>query len=207
MSFTVPDASFPPVSNSQLPLSFMASFFALAIDKFPKGEDGNTRWPLSYICGLICKFYYKCKLEDSVRQIILTVVYIVGISFAVSIPFILFALALELLKNGWSQFRHFWVKMLILLPLHLLSRLPSVLGSLGDNWWDTVADSANSHDKFSEDRLRQLVHGDDEEFRVLDDDIMHLFGKRIRRFMEAGRLGASPEDSDNSDDLAESEDK
>jgi hypothetical protein len=178
----------------------MASFFALAIDKFPKNEDGSTSWPLKYICGLICKF---TKITWGFPMVNIDC-RLVGISFAVSIPFILFAFALDSLKNGWSQVRHFWVKILILPLLHLLSRLPSALGYIGDEWWDTVAYSATSHDKFSEDRLRQLVRGDDEEYRALDDEMMHLFGKRIRRFIEAGRLGASPEDSDDS---SESEDE
>jgi hypothetical protein len=41
--------------DPQLPLSFMASFFALGIDAFPQDAEGNTSWPLSYVSGLLCK--------------------------------------------------------------------------------------------------------------------------------------------------------
>lgn len=45
------------LTSPQLPLSFMASFFALGVQQFPRDpKSGNTSWPLRYICGLLCKF-------------------------------------------------------------------------------------------------------------------------------------------------------
>ncbi|KAM0817303.1 hypothetical protein AB5N19_03108 [Seiridium cardinale] len=59
---------FTAVTVIFLPLSFMASFFALDIDKFPKNEDGDTNWPLGLVVGIL---YYDLlpKLEYKVREL------------------------------------------------------------------------------------------------------------------------------------------
>ena len=36
-----------------LPLSFMASFFALDIKEFPADENGQTNWPLRRVCAYL----------------------------------------------------------------------------------------------------------------------------------------------------------
>ncbi|KAK6083985.1 hypothetical protein SCUP515_01681 [Seiridium cupressi] len=51
---------FTAVTIIFLPLSFMASFFALDIDKFPKDDDGDTNWPL----GLV---RYNPKFEQNIE--------------------------------------------------------------------------------------------------------------------------------------------
>ncbi|KAH8647039.1 hypothetical protein BGZ60DRAFT_230105 [Tricladium varicosporioides] len=38
-----------------MPLSFLASFFALNIDKFPRSTGGSTEFSLTWVAGLICK--------------------------------------------------------------------------------------------------------------------------------------------------------
>ncbi|KAH7395253.1 hypothetical protein DE146DRAFT_102053 [Phaeosphaeria sp. MPI-PUGE-AT-0046c] len=66
-----------------LPLSFMSSFFAIGVDKFPKDpETGDTNWPLKTVCG-----------------------YIFGISLAVSVPFILITFNVYGVRpdDGWRR--------------------------------------------------------------------------------------------------------
>ena len=40
----------------QMPLSFLASFFALNVDRFPRSLDGGVEFGLPWVAGLICKF-------------------------------------------------------------------------------------------------------------------------------------------------------
>ncbi|KAH8895650.1 hypothetical protein GQ53DRAFT_803904 [Thozetella sp. PMI_491] len=71
-----------------LPLSFMASFFALSVEQYPKDtESGNVNWPLGQLSGLLF-----------------------GISLAVSIPFVVGALYVEELKGGWASAWHRWIE-------------------------------------------------------------------------------------------------
>jgi len=35
----------------------MASFFALEIAQFPKDNNGNTKWPLGRVSGLLCESF------------------------------------------------------------------------------------------------------------------------------------------------------
>lgn len=84
-----------------LPLSFMASLFALGIAQFPKDKtSGNTNWQLHYVCGLLF-----------------------GISFAVSIPFILLAFNITWFTAQWNQMRHVWLKMVFIVMLKLEERI------------------------------------------------------------------------------------
>jgi len=72
-----------------LPLSFMASFFALDIAEFPADDAGQTNWPLRRVCALLF-----------------------GISFAVIIPFITLAFASE-----WVLGKFLWIKYRCLFPV------------------------------------------------------------------------------------------
>jgi hypothetical protein len=38
-----------------MPLSFLASFFALNVDGFPRSVDGGVEFGLPWVAGLICK--------------------------------------------------------------------------------------------------------------------------------------------------------
>jgi hypothetical protein len=167
----------------------MASFFALAIDKFPKNADGNISWPLNYICGLLCK----CRAGPLEVDTVNSDSHPVGISFAVSIPFIMFAFLIKFLRNGWIQFRYFWVKILVLPVLHLLSRVPR-LYHVCDRLWNRVANSTGNYDPDFESRVKRLLGQDDLESVGLDEDMRYLFSKRIRHFLDSGRLGGLQED-------------
>jgi hypothetical protein len=59
-----------------LPLSFIASFFAINIEEFPH-DNGSTNLPLSYVLK-----------------------YIFGIGFSISIPLILLALSVDDIRHG-----------------------------------------------------------------------------------------------------------
>jgi Mg2+ and Co2+ transporter CorA len=59
-----------------LPLSFIAAFFAINIEEFPRNSDGSTNLPLGYVSK-----------------------YMFGIGFAVSIPLIVIALVLDDIKD------------------------------------------------------------------------------------------------------------
>ncbi|KAK0636122.1 hypothetical protein B0T17DRAFT_69023 [Bombardia bombarda] len=163
-----------------LPLSFMSSFFAISVDKFPKDADGDTNWPLSYVCALVF-----------------------GISFAVSIPFILIALLFETLRNVWLQIRHFWMKVLVLPIIHLLSRVP-FLYNIGHRWWKGLESSAQKHHPNNKSRIKKLLERDrdDLDAEMPDKDtILHvMFGKQLRRYDRAAKLDGSSEDtSDDSE--------
>ncbi|KAH8766931.1 hypothetical protein F5882DRAFT_510319 [Hyaloscypha sp. PMI_1271] len=80
-----------------LPLSFMASFFALAIAQFPKDHSGNTSWPLKYVSGLLF-----------------------GISFGVSLPFIFLAFNIRWVTTPWNYLRHIGIKVLVIILLRPL---------------------------------------------------------------------------------------
>lgn len=166
----------------------MASFFALAIDKFPKDADGNTSWPLNYICGLLCK----CRAGPLEVDTVNSDSHPVGISFAVSIPFIMFAFLINPFRNGWIRFRYFWVNILVLPVLHLLSRVPILYG-VCDNLWDRAADSTDKYDPDYESRVRKLF-GQDALDREPDEDMYYLFDKRMRHFIYSGRFGGLQED-------------
>lgn len=67
---------FTTVTIIFLPLSFMASFFAINIDRFPSDKSGQTNWPFKQLCG-----------------------YLFGLSFAVSALLIVFGFTM----NNWTQ--------------------------------------------------------------------------------------------------------
>lgn len=69
-----------------LPLSFMASFFALEIRELPSDATGQTNWPLHRVCA-----------------------YLFGISFAVIIPFIALAFASELVYTACHVAEERWL--------------------------------------------------------------------------------------------------
>lgn len=69
-----------------LPLSFMASFFALNVREFPANESGQTSWPLHRVCA-----------------------YLFGISFAVIVPFIALAFASEVVYTACHVVEEDWL--------------------------------------------------------------------------------------------------
>jgi hypothetical protein len=81
-----------------LPLSFMASFFALDIKEFPADENGQTNWPLHRVCA-----------------------YLFGVSFAVIIPFIALAFASELVYTTCHIIEENWLIPRAINILRLLS--------------------------------------------------------------------------------------
>ena len=88
----------------QLPLSFLASFFALDVQQFPKDASGSISWQLGHVSG------YLCKHPDSVFLLFFvsdTHEPTVGLSIAASTPFIILAFSvnpgsLALLKNTFK---------------------------------------------------------------------------------------------------------
>lgn len=55
-------------NRSQLPLSFMSSFFAIGVDEFPHNQDsGEVSWPLGVVAAWLCKFY--CLVVPSLSQL------------------------------------------------------------------------------------------------------------------------------------------
>lgn len=78
----------------------MASFFALGISIFPK-QDGENNFELSWVSGILCK---SCHLVDA--SITVSDMNIVGVSFAVSVPFIIIALKIDFVANVWSKSKH-----------------------------------------------------------------------------------------------------
>jgi hypothetical protein len=142
--------------SKQLPLSFMGAFFALAVDQFPKDPDsGNTSWPLSYICGLICKYRLSIGDGDCVSDH-----QLVGISLAVSIPFILVAVYLELLINIWKKLRYVWIKRLAILILNKLQYL-SLFGieDVLRIWVLRIHNSQLKYSLYKENIKKQLNQG------------------------------------------------
>jgi hypothetical protein len=84
-----------------LPLSFCASFFALNISEFPADERGQTNWPIRRLCA-----------------------YLFGISFAVIIPFIALAFAMESALAAYYRFDKNWMIPFTIGLLNTLSWLP-----------------------------------------------------------------------------------
>ncbi|KAF2095135.1 hypothetical protein NA57DRAFT_79621 [Rhizodiscina lignyota] len=83
-----------------LPLSFMASFFALNVDKFPQDDKGNTNWPLHMVCA-----------------------YIFGLSLAISVPFIIAAWNTRCLDTIFRFLLAKWILPFGLFLIDLLSSL------------------------------------------------------------------------------------
>jgi hypothetical protein len=108
----------------------MASFFALAIAQFPKDSSGNTRWPLKYVSGLLCRLILlavqsKPEIDCS----------IVGISFGVSLPFIFLAFNIRWVTTPWNYFRYIGIKVLLIILLKPLRNSKSLRVWLkGHNW-------------------------------------------------------------------------
>ncbi|KAE8144480.1 ankyrin repeat-containing domain protein [Aspergillus avenaceus] len=76
---------FTVVTTVFLPMSFIVSFFSINIKEFAHGPDGDEQLPLSYVVG-----------------------YTLGIGFAISIPLILIALAVDDISDGCQDAtRHF----------------------------------------------------------------------------------------------------
>ncbi|KAF2727552.1 hypothetical protein EJ04DRAFT_517173 [Polyplosphaeria fusca] len=88
-----------------LPLSFMASFFALDVTAFPQDSKGQTNWPLHTVGGLLF-----------------------GISFAVSIPFIIIAFSVQPMVSIWKSMTN--DGLMIQAILFLLGILQRLLGKL-----------------------------------------------------------------------------
>jgi hypothetical protein len=98
----------------------MASFFALAVRQFPKDGSGNTSWPLRYISGLLCMSI----LHPFGSLLVLIDSGPVGISFGVSIPFILVAFNISWFTTPWNYMRHIWIKQALILLLKPLRKAP-----------------------------------------------------------------------------------
>lgn len=62
-------------TNLQLPMSFIASFFAINIHQFPKDqESGEPDWPLSTVATYICMLYRStllyCPMQTIIRVLV-----------------------------------------------------------------------------------------------------------------------------------------
>ncbi|KAI9644765.1 hypothetical protein NHQ30_006792 [Ciborinia camelliae] len=79
----------------------MASFFALAVSQFPKDDKGDIQWPLHYVSGLLF-----------------------GISFAVSIPLLLFAFNVDYAGKVWNYFRFILLQRCAIIAIKQLRHVP-----------------------------------------------------------------------------------
>jgi hypothetical protein len=69
-----------------MPLSFLASFFALNVDGFPRSVDGGVEFGLPWVAGLICKLTF---LSISLSFASLLTLSIVGVTAAFVVPFVI----------------------------------------------------------------------------------------------------------------------
>lgn len=80
----------------------MASFMALNIDQFPRSDDGNsTQWLLNKASSWLCKSHLP-PIYISIKLSIGNSKYSVGITFAISVPFIVIALYVTRLSK-WTR--------------------------------------------------------------------------------------------------------
>lgn len=86
-----------------LPLSFMASFFALDVAEFPSDDRGQTNWPLHRVCTLLF-----------------------GLSFGVITPFIALAFATDLVVSLFYQVKYGWLVPGVIKFLHSAKALGGV---------------------------------------------------------------------------------
>ena len=182
----------------------MTSFFAIDIDTFPKNAEGNTSWPQGDLYRLLCE--YRALLPaylwgDSITD--LTV--LVGISFGISIPFILFAFLIEPLKKVWIGFRYFWVKVLLLPLLYFLRLImPGNGREFFTSLWEKVARSAGEHRPNVKERLRRVLERETRRGEAGADEMFDLFKKRFRHDapqpLGDSDLSSSSEDEDSSDE-------
>jgi hypothetical protein len=163
----------------------MGASFAISIDRFPKDESGNTNWPLNYVCGLLCKYGAGPLETDAVR----THSALVGISFAVSIPFIVLALYIEWIKEKWYKLRHIWTEK----PLHLIEHLPRGVKLPGPdrivNALERFIDSSlTEYDPEFEHHMKQLllVNEDMEGDGSYEEDL-DFIDKHVRQAVESER--------------------
>lgn len=109
-----------------LPLSFMASFFALGISIFPKTE-GENNFPLGWVSALLF-----------------------GISFAFSIPFVILAFNIEKFSVTWTRLKHTTNKLtafLFLKPLRESRRIRSKrIRETGSKWYKEWVSWIAKHD-------------------------------------------------------------
>ena len=94
-----------------LPLSFLASFFALNVAQYPKDPaSGDTTWELGYLSQ-----------------------YLFGVSVAVSVPFILIAFSIDSIKHFWEGHVLRWLDAFWKIIPHPWRGRPSSLGPIA--WW------------------------------------------------------------------------
>ncbi|OJD31678.1 ankyrin repeat protein [Diplodia corticola] len=106
-----------------LPLSFMASFFSLGVSIFPK-QDGENNLPLGWVAA-----------------------FLFGISFAVSIPFILLAFKIESFSSAWTRLTHSANKCAAFILLKPLGRVPSRrVRAKGQEWYRAWVSFIAKHD-------------------------------------------------------------
>lgn len=84
----------------------MASFLALGISVFPK-EEGENNFELSWVSGILCKCWHFVDKSFTIPNF-----KPVGISFAVSVPFVIFALKIDFAADVWSKLKHTTAKYL-----------------------------------------------------------------------------------------------
>ncbi|KAM0712140.1 hypothetical protein Q7P37_011234 [Cladosporium fusiforme] len=84
-----------------LPLSFMASFFALDVAEFPSDDKGQTNWPLRRVCALLF-----------------------GISLGVIVPLIALAFATKTILSLYRRVRYEWLTPWAIKGLQSAARLP-----------------------------------------------------------------------------------
>lgn len=75
----------------------MASFFALSVAQFPKKSDGTTSWQLHQVSGYLCEF-----LGRFASSIFFVNTHIVGLSFLVSVSFIVLAFSANQIVGLWK---------------------------------------------------------------------------------------------------------
>jgi hypothetical protein len=134
----------------------MASFFALGVDRFPRDAQGNTAWPLGYVCGLLCKSI-PFKTLASIPNLLL-----VGISMALSIPLLIIAFNITWLTTPWNYLRHIWFKKVFFWLLRCLRYLPiakirSKAYDLNVKLWDSLYAYSQPSTETHSDRMKERM--------------------------------------------------
>ena len=121
---------------------------------------------------------------------------IVGISGAIAIPLILIAFLVEHCHRGLIHFFHFYLKIVALALLRLLTRIP-VLGHMFRTRWDSIADSASEYRRNYEQHVNELLSKDKTDS---DDEFHNTLNKRVRWLEKMGKVSSLLEGLEGSDD-------
>lgn len=131
-----------------LPLSFMASFFALNVAEFPSDDRGDVNWPLHQVASLLF-----------------------GLSFAVSIPFILMAFSVGFVRTMYHWILNSGVTRMLVLGLKWVPLLRNTTFTrMAEKWSEDATQRQWEYTHASKKKEEAQQEGDKEKERLDDDD-------------------------------------